>query len=216
MLEKIKALLKGAKNRETFFRRIASFFAPMDPKYKAIENAYDYAKDAFRDVERENGDRYFEHLRAVTIILIDYLRVRDHEVIISALLHDIVEDIPSWTLERVRAEFGDRVALLVDYLSKPSVRDYPSKKERVKVYRNRFENAPREFFFIKLSDRLHNLLTMWSFSPEKRAAKIEETTRYYLSYAEKHIILIHELEEAIEELKRKKSKYILPKRPLGD
>ena len=129
MLEKIKALLKGAKNRETFFRKIASFFAPMDPKYKAIENAYDYAKDAFRDVERENGDRYFEHLRAVTIILIDYLRVRDHEVIISALLHDIVEDIPSWTLERVRAEFGDRVALLVDYLSKPSVRDYPSKKE---------------------------------------------------------------------------------------
>lgn len=204
MLGKVRSLIQQAENRETFFRRIASFFAPMDPKYKAIEKAYDYAKDAFRDIERKDGDRYFEHLRAVAIILIDYLRIRDHDAIIAALLHDIVEDISSWTIERVRAEFGDRVALLVDYASKPSVKEYPSKKERVKVYRNRFENAPREFFFIKLSDRLHNLLTMWSLSSEKRNSKIEETRRYYLPYAEKHCILIHEIEAAIEELEKPK------------
>ncbi|MEK7503617.1 MAG: HD domain-containing protein [Patescibacteria group bacterium] len=201
MLEKVKALLKGAENRETFFRRIASFLPPMDPRYKLIERAYDAAKDAFHDKKRESGERYFEHLRAVAIILIDYLRKRDHILIIAALLHDIVEDNPSWTIERVRLEFGDDAALLVDYLSKPSKKDYPSEEERLKVYRDRFPNAPRGFFFIKLSDNLHNNLTIWQCSPEKIARKTEETKRYYLPFAEKECILLHELEAAVQELK---------------
>jgi len=204
MLEKVKALLKEAENRETFFRRIASFLPSMDPRYKLIEKAYDAAKDAFRDKEREEGGRYFEHLRAVAIILIDYLRVRDYVLIIVALLHDIVEDNPSWTIERVRIEFGDEVAILLDYCTKPSENDY-SKKERLRVYHARFEFAPRNFFLIKLSDRLHNILTIWKCAPEKIVRKIEETKQYYLPYAEKHVILIHELEEAIQEPNKPKS-----------
>ncbi len=204
MLEKVKPLLKEAENRKTFFRRISFFLPPMDPRYRAIEKAYDYAEDAFRDRQRESGDRYFEHLRAVALILIDYLRIKNHVLIIAALLHDIVEDIPSWTIERIRVEFGDEVALLIDYLSKPPKEDFVSPKERVEVYRRRFQNAPREFFLIKLPDRLHNLLTMWDFAPERKAQKIEETKRYYLPDAEKHLILLHELEEAIEELEKTK------------
>lgn len=204
MLEKVRALLKEAENRETFFRRIASFLPPMDPRYKLIEKAYDAAKDAFRDQKRDDGRRYFEHLRAVAIILIDYLRVRDHILIIVALLHDIVEDKPSWPIERVRLEFGDEVALLLDYCSKPSGKEY-SGEERLKVYHARFAYAPRSFFLIKLSDRLHNMLTIWECSPEKIERKIEETRRHYLPYAEKHVILIHELEEALKEPDKSKS-----------
>lgn len=203
MLEKVKLLIQQAETRESFFRRIASFLAPMDPRYKAIKKAYDDAEEAFSDKKRESGDRYFEHLRAVAIIVLDYLRVKDYVIIIAVLLHDIVEDIPSWTIEKVRAEFGDKVALLLDYSSKPSAKDYPSREERLRVYHKRFENAPRDFFLIKLPDRLHNLLTMWPFSPERRAEKIEETKRHYLPFAEKHIILIHELEAAIAELEQK-------------
>jgi len=202
MLEKVKALLEKAEDRNSFFKRIASFLPPMDFRYQLIEKAYNYAKDAFEDRERASGERYFEHLRAVAIILIDYLRIKDHVIIIAALLHDIVEDIPSWTIERVRAEFGDEVALLVDYLSKPSASDFPSNEERDKVYILRFQNAPRKAVLIKLADRLHNLLTMWGFSLERKAKKIEETKRHYLPLAEKHIILIHELEAAIEDLER--------------
>ncbi|MFH0878054.1 MAG: HD domain-containing protein, partial [Candidatus Omnitrophota bacterium] len=202
--EKVRPLLKGAEDRKAFFKRIASFLPPTDPRYRAIEKAYDYAKDAFRDIGRDNGGRYFEHLRAVALILIDYLRVENHILIIAALLHDIVEDIPSWTIERVRAEFGDEVALLVDYLSKPTKREFSSDKERLAVYRRRFQNAPREFFLIKLADRLHNLLTMWDLPAKKITFKVEETRRYYLPFARQHLILLYELEEAIEELERPK------------
>ncbi|MDO8574585.1 MAG: HD domain-containing protein [bacterium] len=205
MLEKVRALLKESENREVFFRRIASFLPPMDPRYRMIEKAYNYAKDAFRDMPpRETGERYFEHLRAVVLIQFDYLRLRNPILLTSGLLHDMTEDIPSWPIERVRLEFGDEVALLQDYLSKPSKEEYPLNEERLAVYHRRFESAPREFFLVKLPDRLHNLLTMWSLSPEKIASKIAETERYYLPHAEKYTILIHELEEALTELKRTK------------
>ena len=98
--------LKAAENRETFFKRISYFFPTLDPRYKLIEKAYNAAKDAFRGVFRDDNEtRYFEHIRAVTLILVDYLRVKNYEIIVAALLHDIVEDVPSWTIERVRAEF---------------------------------------------------------------------------------------------------------------
>ncbi len=187
--------LSAAENRETFFTRIAMFFPVSDHRYQTIQRAYNCAKDAFRGKYRDDGKtRYFEHLRSVALILLDYLRVKDYELIVAALLHDIVEDIPSWTIERVRAEFGDRVALLVDWLSKPPLSEFSSKKERDRVYHQRFSNAPRDFFLIKLSDRWHNLLTLESCSTDKIARKVEETRTHYLPYAEDQCILIHEIE----------------------
>lgn len=204
MLEKIRILLAAAENRESFFERISLFLPSMDPRYRDIQRAYNDAKEAFRDKKRDSGEGYFkQHIRAVTIIITDYLKVRDPIVIISAMLHDIVEDNRSWPIERVRLEFGDQVALLVDYMTKLSKEKYPSEEKRLKIYHDRFEFAPREFFIIKLADRLHNLLTIWDSSPEKIAKKIEETKRHYLPYAEKQIILIHELEAIIKELEAK-------------
>jgi len=203
MLEKVKLILKESENRETFFRRIDSFLPPMDPRHQTILDAYDDAKDAFREMKRKTGERYFEHLRAVFLIQFDYLRIREYIELSAGFLHDIVEDIPSWPIQRVRIKYGDKVALLVDYASKPSKKDYPNEEERLRVYHNRFEYAPREFWAIKIPDRLHNLLCMWSMSPAEISAKVEETKRYYLPYAEKHIILIHELEGAIAELEKK-------------
>ncbi len=192
--------LSAAENRASFFRRISHFFPRLDPRYKLIEKAYNYAKDAFREKYRDDGEtRYFEHIRAVALILIDYLRVKDYRLIIAALLHDIVEDIPSWTIERVRMEFGEEVALLVEYMTKPSG-EYPNKKDRDAVYHSRFRSAPREFFLIKLADRLHNLLTLWACTEEKRKRKIEETRMYYMPYAEEHFILYHELLAVIGQL----------------
>ncbi len=201
MLEKI-TFLKAAENRESFFYRIALIFPKHDPRYQMIDRAYNTAKDAFRGIYREDGERYFEHLRAVALILIDYLRVRDHNLIVAALLHDIVEDINTWSIERVGLEFGGEAALLVEWLTKPKESVGFSKKESDLVYHKRFALAPREFFLIKLPDRLHNLITLWACSTEKMLRKIEETKRYYLPYAEKHLILLHEIEEAIENLEK--------------
>lgn len=189
--------LAAAENRETFFRRISLLFPTLDPRYQAIERAYDYAKDAFRGKSREGGERYFEHVRAVTLILIDYLRVKDYRIIIAAILHDLVEDVPSWTIDRVRRDFGDYVALLVEYLSKPP-KSFGTKAERDRAYHGRFRAAPREFFLPKLADRWHNTLTLGACPKEKRERKLAETREHYLPYAEEHFILYHEIIEAME------------------
>lgn len=199
MLAKVKALLATAENRESFFARILEFFPSSAPEFQLIQQAYNDAKDAFRGINREDGDRYFEHIRFVTLIVIDYLRVKNHEVVIAALLHDIVEDVDSWDIDRIRERFGSRAALLVDYLTKP--KGYPSKEIRNRNYHNRFANAPRDFFFIKLADRLHNLLTLGSCPKEKQLRKIKETEQFYLPHAESEMILYHEIIAALDELR---------------
>ncbi len=193
-------VLTAAENRESFFKRIARIFPTLDPRYKTIERAYNSAKDAFRGKTRESGERYFEHLRAVALILIEHLRIRDHVLIVAALLHDIVEDSKYWTIDRVRVEFGDDVALLVEWLSKPPKDDFDSKEERDSEYHSKFQSAPRNFFIIKLADRLHNIITLGACSAKKRRRKIEETRRFYLPYAERELVLVHELEKALIKL----------------
>jgi (p)ppGpp synthase/HD superfamily hydrolase len=197
LLEKMP-YLDDPGNKESFLRRIERIYPYPTDEYHFIERAYQTAKDAFREKYREDQlTRYFEHLRVVTLIGIDHLRIIDHEVIAALLLHDIVEDISGWTVQRVKKEFGAKVAKLVAYASKPNIKDFPDKETRDKVYHRRFMTAPRKFFFIKLPDRLHNLWTLGACSRDKQERKIIETKRYYMPYAEREKILIHELEEAI-------------------
>lgn len=200
--ERRMPFLVAAENRQTFFDRVQTFLPTLDPRYRIIERAYNDAKEAFREVLREGGERYFEHLRAVALILIVYFRVRDYELIVAALLHDIVEDRSDWTIERVRIEYGDRVALLVEWMTKPSEDQFGSKRKRDAWYHERFRLAPRDFFLIKLADRYHNLATLWAKSAEDRQRKLDETKTYYLPHAEEQLILLHELEEAIAELEK--------------
>ena len=199
MLEKVREVLERSYDRDSFFRIVASIYPTLDRRYKIIEKAYNDAKEAFQGQYRDSGERYFEHLRAVALIVILYLRIRDYRLIVVALLHDIVEDCPEWTIERVIKEYGEEIAELVEWTTKPK-ETFPQKEDYIRIYHERFTVAPREFFLVKIPDRLHNLLTMWSLGEEHIRKKIEETKRYYLHYAEKHFILIHELEAIIDEL----------------
>jgi (p)ppGpp synthase/HD superfamily hydrolase len=198
-ITEIKAILKKYPDRKSFFRLIAAIYPTLDPKYLLIRKAYDDAKDAFRGVKRQGGERYFEHLRAVALILIVYMRVTDYRIIVAALLHDIFEDVPSWTIERIRREYGDEIAYFVECLSKPN-RIFKSKEECEYVYERRLKAARRGVILIKMPDRLHNLITLWSCSAEKRARKVAETKRFYLPLAEKHFLLYHEIRDALEML----------------
>lgn len=203
---KLGPLLSKAENRETFLARIAQIYPPMDERYKRIERAYDTAKNAFRNIKRDGGDRYFEHLRAVTLFLIVYLRVRDPDIIIAALLHDIVEDCVSqgWTLRKVEQEFGSRVALLVGWVTKPPVGpEYPTKDEVDRKYHRMLGDAPREAVLIKVVDRLHNLITMWNQARDRMRRKVAETRDFILPLAEEHQLLIHELEDVIRLIEKR-------------
>lgn len=203
MLEMIKGFFIQYHNKKAFFTLIGLFFSQFSPEYALILRAYRTAKVEFRNKVREEGVRYFEHLRCVTLILILYLRVRDAEVIAAALLHDIIEDIKGWDEQRVAHEFTPRVARLVFSVTKPDEALFGGSKEaRNHEYHEMLMRVEREAAMIKLCDRLHNLLTLLSTSPEKQMRKVLETENFYLRIAEKHTILIHELEAALLRIKQ--------------
>lgn len=150
---------------------------------------------------RESGERYFEHLRSVSLILILYLRVRNADVIAAALLHDILEDIDGWTQDRVALVFNQKVAELVFLVSKEDISKYNGdNEERNRDYHRKLGTAVRDAVIIKLADRLHNIITLWGTSKEKQRRKVRETQDFYLPIAEKHFILVHELEAALKEV----------------
>jgi len=205
MLAKLQKILSASETKKTFFKRIERLYSKYSKEYRFIERAYDDAEEAFRDKNREGGDEYFTHLRAVALILIDYLyiferidlKIPAYQVIAAALLHDVIEDCPKWTLERIFRDYNEAVALLLDYVSKRPKTEFASIEEQRKFYHDRFVNAPFEFFLLKLPDRLHNQMTLWCCDKEKISFKIYETKEYYIPWAKKLGILAHELEETV-------------------
>ncbi len=216
MLTKIRTILAATENRQTFFARIERHYSRYSKEYKFIERAYDDAKDAFRNIKRQGGDRYFEHLRAVAIILIDYLhifelvdlRIPAYKVLAAALLHDTVEDCEEWNLLRIERRYDADVAELLDFVSKRPKEDFDTEEAQLDFYHARFPTAPFEFFLIKLADRLHNQLTLWCCDPDKIRRKMLETQKHYIPWARKLNILSHELEATTENFEEKIEKHM--------
>ncbi|MEA3323055.1 MAG: HD domain-containing protein [Patescibacteria group bacterium] len=217
MLKKIKKILAASENRQTFFARVERRYSRYSKEYKFIERAYDDAKDAFKYKKRDGGERYFEHVRAVAIILIDYLfifqltnlQIPAYKIVAAALLHDVVEDCSEWTLVRIEREYGRDVAWLLDYVSKRPKSDFGGDEvAQLEYYHIRFISAPFEFFLIKLADRLHNQLTLWSCDAEKIYRKHTETVKIYLPLARKWGILVHELEATTTGFKKRMKKHM--------
>lgn len=189
------------ENRETFFWRVEQHFGRLSPEYKMIEKAYETAKYAFRNTHRETGERYFEHCRAVALILMMHLRVSNVNVICAALLHDVLEDCEDqgWTLDRMRAEFNDEVARIVEEVTKPPKSLGGTREQRNEILYKRQRNISHFGAMVKLSDRLHNLFTLWDPIPEeKRLRKVDETSNHYLAMASEHSCLYWELRWMVE------------------
>lgn len=198
MLTKLRTLLTGVENRKTFFARIERFFTKSDDRYIRIEYAYDKIKAVFKEQFRDDGDRFFEHLRGTALILIDYLGIEDPDMIIAALAHDIVEEIDGWTIEMVSHHFGRGVSDIVEWVTKLPVEKFPSKKERNLAFYERFQNAPRNPIIIKSCDHTQNLFTMYVWKKGRIRKKIEETKTWYLPLFQRELVLFHEIEELME------------------
>ncbi|XLQ19880.1 MAG: HD domain-containing protein [Candidatus Moraniibacteriota bacterium] len=218
MNRKMKKMLAASENRATFFARVELRYSRYSKEYQFIEKAYNVAKDAFRHVVREDGTRYFEHVRAVAIIQMDYLNIFDlkfliipaHEVVAAALLHDTPEDCPEWPLSRIELEFSANVAWLLDYVSKRPRADFGGDKIiQLKFYHDHLRYVELvEVFLIKLPDRWHNQLTLWSCKIEKIERKNNETIEIYIPLARQWNILFHELVATTEDHKERLTKHM--------
>ncbi len=148
-----------------------------------LNKAWDYATKMHANQFRDSGEPYITHPVAVCGILFDL--GLDCSTLAAALLHDCVEDTPA-TNEEITALFGEEVAELVAGVTKLDKIAFKSKEEE------QAENFRRMFFamakdirviIIKLADRLHNMRTISSISPERQHAMASETLEIFAPLA---------------------------------
>jgi guanosine-3',5'-bis(diphosphate) 3'-pyrophosphohydrolase len=161
-----------------------------------IERAYAAAEKAHTGQKRKSGEPYITHPVAVAQILAD-LGIGS-KTIAAALLHDTVEDT-DYTLDLVRADFGDEIAMLVDGVTKLDKLKYGDSAQAETV-RKMVVAMSKDIrvLVIKLADRLHNART-WGFVPEESAKrKAQETLEIYAPLA--HRLGIQTIKWELEDL----------------
>ncbi len=161
-----------------------------------IERAYRAADRAHEGQLRRSGEPYITHPIAVAQILAD-LGIGP-VTIAAALLHDTVEDT-EYTLERVREDFGDEIAMLVDGVTKLDKLKYGDSAQAETV-RKMVVAMSKDIrvLVIKLADRLHNARTWGFVSPESAARKAQETLEIYAPLA--HRLGIQAIKWELEDL----------------
>ncbi|MEI8066388.1 MAG: bifunctional (p)ppGpp synthetase/guanosine-3',5'-bis(diphosphate) 3'-pyrophosphohydrolase [Actinomycetes bacterium] len=152
-----------------------------DFKTEEIERAFESARLAHSGQVRKSGEEYITHPVAVAEILAEL--GLDPATIVAALLHDTVEDTKI-TLEKIRQDFGDEVADLVDGVTKLDKLTYGPTAE-AETLRKMVIAMSRDIrvLVIKLSDRLHNARTWQYVSPETAHRKAQETLDIYAPLA---------------------------------
>ncbi|SEW11514.1 GTP pyrophosphokinase [Austwickia chelonae] len=146
-----------------------------------IERAYEVAERAHEGQVRKSGDPYITHPLAVTLILAELGMTPP--TLAAALLHDTVEDT-SYSLEELRRDFGDEIAMLVDGVTKLDKVRY-GEAAQAETVRKMVVAMARDIrvLMIKLSDRLHNART-WKYVPPRSAEKkAKETLEIYAPLA---------------------------------
>ncbi|WP_137679865.1 RelA/SpoT family protein [Aurantiacibacter suaedae] len=151
-----------------------------------LNRAYVYTVQRHGSQKRASGDPYFSHPVEVAGLMTD-LKL-DQQTIITALLHDTVEDTLA-TIDDIEANFGPEVARLVDGVTKLSKIEQLTEDERAAENLRKFLLAMSEdlrVLLVKLADRLHNMRTLHHIAkPEKRRRIARETMDIYAPLAER-------------------------------
>lgn len=154
-----------------------------DDKIEKVMRAYEFAKEAHEGQFRRSGEPYIIHPVAVAKILAGLHM--DHETLMAALLHDVIEDTAA-TKDQLASHFGNAVAELVDGVSKLTQIEFKSKAE---AQANNFQKMTLAMakdirvILVKLADRLHNMRTLGPLHYEKRRRIATETLDIYAPIA---------------------------------
>jgi guanosine-3',5'-bis(diphosphate) 3'-pyrophosphohydrolase len=164
---------------------------------QAIRAAHKYAENAHEGQVRRTGHAYITHPTAVALILAQMHM--DHETIMAALLHDVIEDSDT-SKTALSSQFGESVAEIVDGVSKLS-----------KIFSTRAEAQAENFqkmvlaiakdirvIMVKMADRLHNMRTIGVMSDQQRKRIARETLDFYAPIANR--LGIHSIKSELEEM----------------
>ncbi len=177
--------------------RIRSYDPSVDED--ALNRAYVFSLKAHGSQKRASGDPYFSHPLEVAGLLTDMKL--DSASIITALLHDTVEDTGT-SLEEIKKLFGAEIARLVDGVTKLSKIELQSDKSKQAENFRKLLLAMSEdirVLLVKLADRAHNMRTLHFLKdPEKRRRIALETVEIYAPLAER--IGMQAIKDELEDL----------------
>ncbi len=170
---------------------------------KLIYDAYLLAKEKHGNQFRKSGEPYIHHPLEVAYICAQLQS--GPATLASALLHDVVEDTDV-TIEEIEQRFGPDVRLIVDSLTKiqrmklshMSKEDFEAEDHR-KIFLGMAHDV--RVIIVKLADRLHNLRTLDSLSPERQKALSQETLDVFTPIA--HRLGIYTMQSELEDLSLK-------------
>lgn len=179
-----------------------SYTTLTDDDKKLIRNAFEVALDGHKNQRRKSGEAYIFHPLSVAKIVAQEIGL-DATSIAAALLHDVVEDSPDYTLQDIEKQFGKTVATIVDGLTKISSLS-KEKDMDVSLQAENFRkmlltlNDDVRVIIIKIADRLHNMQTMDSMRPDKQIKIASETLYIYAPLA--HRIGLYNIKNELEDL----------------
>jgi GTP pyrophosphokinase len=191
-------------------------------EYETVLKAFEYAEAAHDGVRRKSGDPYILHPIAVAKIVVQEIGL-GYKSIVTALLHDIVEDT-EYTIEDIERLFGPKVASLVDGLTKIKSAFNTNTSTQAENFKRILLtlNDDVRVILIKLADRLHNMRTI-EYMPQYKKDKILSETMYiYIPLAHRlglysiksemeNIWLQHTLPTKFEEIQNKINATIVEK-----
>jgi len=164
--------------------QIVNKFKENNPKVDTtmLELAFEFAQKAHLSQKRKNGEPYIQHCLHTAFVLAQIKA--DLDTVIAGMLHDIPEDT-EYTLSDIEKNFGKEVANLVEGITKLSKIKYRGIERYRESLRKMFLAMARDLrvILIKFADRLHNLRTLESLSPEKRLRIAQETLEIYAPIA---------------------------------
>ncbi len=161
------------KSVETLIDQIKAYNPKTDQKL--IRDAYAFAKKMHAGQFRHSGEPYFSHPVEVALILAQ--QNLDDATIVTALLHDTIEDTQS-TYRQIKNKFGEEIAQLVDGVTKLTNLELGSSEtKQAENFRKLLLAMSKDIrvILVKLADRLHNMRTIKHMRAEKQTQKARET-----------------------------------------
>ena len=168
-------------------------------KVEIITKAFNIAHEAHKGTRRRSGEPYIMHPLAVARIVSGEIGLGSTSIS-SALLHDVVEDT-EYTVEDIKMIFGDRIAQIVDGLTKISSGMFGSNvSAQAENFRKLLLTMSNDIrvILIKIADRLHNMRTLASMAPAKQYKITGETMYIYAPLA--HRLGLFAIKTELEEL----------------
>lgn len=186
ILRKYRKVLKSAK----------PLLKPGDAKI--IKKAFQTSMEAHSEMRRKSGEPYIFHPLAVAQICIDEIGLGTTSIV-SALLHDVVEDT-EWEIKDIDRDFGKKVARIIDGLTKISGVFEHGTSEQAENFRKMLLTLSEDVrvILVKLADRLHNMRTLDSMPEHKKLKIASETIYLYAPLA--HRLGLYAIKSELEDL----------------